>query len=237
MNSVKTTLSRAYRLMYEGICGRYPSLRPWHFQWLAGHYVCGRLKKMLPGFGGRILDVGCADKPFRDWFGAVTEYVGLDVVPGPNVDVVVSSKERWPFPDGYFDVVFSTQVLEHAEHLGITLSEIRRVLKKEGRAVLTFPFLYNEHGNPSDYRRFTVYGAEGLFPDFEIVCLEKQGAIGSTLHLLFLNWLSNCRLLKLLLPLWILLSLFMNLSGILMDRLDHTGAFYHNVLLVAKKRS
>ena len=175
MNSVKTTLSRAYRLMYEGICGRYPSLRPWHFQWLAGHYVCGRLKKMLPGFGGRILDVGCADKPFRDWFGAVTEYVGLDVVPGPNVDVVVSSKERWPFPDGYFDVVFSTQVLEHAEHLGITLSEIRRVLKKEGRAVLTFPFLYNEHGNPSDYRRFTVYGAEGLFPDFEIVCLEKQG--------------------------------------------------------------
>ena len=87
---------------------------------------------MLPAFGGRVLDVGCGGKPYRSWFGAVTEYVGLDVVPGSSVDVVVSSNERWPLLDEHFDVLFSSQVLEHVENLEFTLLEMKRVLKKGG---------------------------------------------------------------------------------------------------------
>ena len=36
-------------------------------------------------------------------------------------------------------------------------------------------------------------------------------------------------------PAWIVTSAFLNATGLLLDRLDHTGAFYSNVLLVAKK--
>jgi len=108
---------------------------------------------------------------------------------------------------------------------------------------MSFPFLYNEHRAPWDYWRFTVFGAERLFPGFEIAHLEKQGGIGSTLGILFLNWLDtsmNCtlatRLLKgLLLPIFLLLSLVVNFLGLLMDRLDRTGKFYSNVLLVVRK--
>jgi SAM-dependent methyltransferase len=233
----ESSLNRAYHHIYDGICGKHPDLRPWHFQWLATYYLYRRFRQLLPGYGGRVLDVGCGGKPYRSWFGAVTEYVGLDVVPGSSVDVVVSSNDRWPLLDEHFDVLFSSQVLEHVENLEFTLLEMKRVLKKGGGAVLAFPFLYNEHGTPWDYRRFTVHGAERLFLDFEIVQLDRLGGIGSTLALLLLNWLSNSRFLKALMPIWIPFSLVVNSLGLLMDKMDRTGAFYNNVLLVVKKKS
>lgn len=195
--------------------------------------------------GGKILDVGCGDKPYRDWFGQVSEYVGLDVSPGPAVDVLVAPDGPWPLPDEHFDGLLSTQVLEHVADIHLSLAEMERVLKRGGVAVLSFPFLYNEHGAPWDYQRFTVHRAERLFPGFEIVQLEKQGGIGSTLAILLLNWLEmsmNCtfatRLLKpLLLPSFLILSLVVNFLGLLMDRLDRTGAFYNNVLLVVRRPS
>lgn len=49
-------------------------------------------------------------------------------------------------------------------------------------AILTFPFLYNEHGTPSDCRRFTAYQVDKPFPDCKVLYLEKQGGIGSHSH-------------------------------------------------------
>jgi len=212
-------------------------VRPWHFQWIATYYLYRRFSELLPALGGRVLDVGCGDKPYRSWFGVVTEYVGLDVAGGANVDVVVSASESWPFPEDHFDVLFSSQVLEHVESLDHTLFEMRRVLRKGGSIMLAIPFLYNEHGTPYDYRRLTVNGVAQLFPGLEIIRLEKIGGIGSTLVLLMLNWLSNFRYIKVMLPIWIPLSLVLNVLGLLMDRMDRTGAFYNNLLMVVKKPS
>jgi SAM-dependent methyltransferase len=140
--------------------------------------------------------------------------------------------------DEYFDVLFSSQVLEHVEFLQFTLQEMERVLKKGGSVVVAFPFLYNEHGTPQDYRRFTMHGAVKLFPGLEIVRVEKLGGIGSTLGLLLLNWINNSRILKVLvLPVWIPLSFAVNGLGFLLDRIDRTGSFYNNILLVVKKKA
>lgn len=241
----ESRLGRTYRLTYEMICGRHPNVHPWHFQWLDTYYLDRSLKRLLPTLGGRVLDAGCGSKPYLQWFGPVTEYVGLDVSSGPAVDLVVASNEQWPLPDEKFDVVLSSQVLEHVEHLDFTLNEMSRVLNRGGVAVLTFPFLYNEHASPSDYRRFTGHQAKKLFPNCEVVRLEKQGGVGSTLVILFLNWIELSthlylitRILKgMLLPAWLALSLVMNVVGWLIDRIDGTGAFYNNVLVVVKKPS
>ena len=192
-----------------------------------------------------MLDAGCGSRPYHEWFGPVTEYVGLDVSAGRGVDLVVASNERWPLPNENFDVILSSQVLEHVEHLDITLKEMSRVLKRGGVAILTFPFLYNEHGAPWDYRRFTAYQAEKLFPDSEVLYLEKQGGIGSTIVILFLNWVEMSmglyratRILKgVLLPGWLTFSVVMNVVGLLIDRIDRTGAFYNNLLVVVKTPS
>lgn len=240
----ESALGFAYRRVYEGLCGKHPSLRPWHFQWIDCFYLYRQLRRTLANVGGKVLDAGCGDKPYRGWFGSASEYVGLDLYPGPSVDVVVSADKKWPFEDGYFDALLSSQVLEHVEHLDLTLNEMSRVLKRGGLMIISFPFLYNEHGAPGDYQRFTASGASTLFPDFDLVFLERQGGIGSTISILTLNWIEQSmnssfltRLLKApLLPAWIALSLFSNVMGLLFDRLDRTKSFYNNVFLVIRKR-
>ena len=243
-NTSLSTLGRLYRRIYDAVCGRSPYERPWHFQWLSTLYLHRRLSVLLAGYGGRVLDVGCGDKPYRSWFGAVSEYVGIDVTEGPAVDFVVTQGEPWPLQDGYYDIVLSTQVIEHVDDLEFALAQIARVLKPGGLIVLSFPFLYNVHGAPYDYRRFTHFGAGKLLPGYQTVHLETQGGIGSTVVILLLNWIDSAlsgstarRIFKgLLLPFFIALSLLLNLLGLALDAVDRTASFYSNVLLVGQKQ-
>jgi len=47
--------------------------------------------------------------------------------------------QRFPFPDHAFDVVFSSNVLEHVTHLSVILKEIARVTKSDGVVVHILP--------------------------------------------------------------------------------------------------
>jgi SAM-dependent methyltransferase len=81
------------------------------------------------------------------------QYVGIDHKDGKGVDHVMSS-HAIGFPDGTFDVVVSTSMLEHDPAFWRTLPEVARVLRSGGYFILTtvnnhFP----EHDRP-DYWRF-----------------------------------------------------------------------------------
>lgn len=244
MNGNKPSkLGLAYKSIYDAICGRHPHLRPWHFQWLDAFYLYKKLKEELPKHRGVIVDVGCGEKPYKDWFGSIDRYIGVDVFDGPGVDIVDDNETDWGIDDESADVVLSTQVLEHVENPEHTLSQIRRVLQRGGYAIISVPFIYNEHGAPYDFRRFSANQAAKLFPDWEVISVERQGGIGSTLSILLLNWIEMAlnqffptRILKaLLLPLWLLFSLLVNVLGVIWDKLDITDSFYNNVFFVVRK--
>lgn len=240
----ESTLGRAYRVLYEGLCGRHPSLRPWHSQWLAAHLLNRDLGEHLPKLTGRVLDVGCGDQPYRPLLRSAQEYVGADLAPGPTVDVVVKRGAPWPFPDERFDGLLMTQVMEYVDDVSTVVSEMRRVLKPGGTAVVSFPFLYNEHG-PNDVLRLSAHAAGSVFVGFEPVVVKRQGAIGSTLGTLFLNWLNESmnssytlRMLRpVLLPIWLPLCLLVNMLSIIVNKLDRTGAYYSNVLVVLRREA
>lgn len=241
-------MSRAgdlYDRLYAGLCGRPPHPRPWHFQWLATRDLHRDLRDVLPSLGGKVLDLGCGAAPYKTWLGPVEHYLGADVTPGPAVDEVLAPGQAFPFGDDAFDTLLCTQVLEHVDNLVGILTEIRRALRPGGTFVLSVPFLYNIHGAPHDYRRFTEFGLQKLLDhDFELLELRRQGGIGSSLAVLWLNWLDTAlnrrrctRFAKAaLLPVWIALSAATNLCGLLLDRADGTSAFYGNLLAVARKR-
>src|SRR5262249_10192016 len=48
----------------------------------------------------------------------------------PNVRWCDGNVEELPFRDGSFDTVVSTHTLEHVQHLGIALEELRRVARR-----------------------------------------------------------------------------------------------------------
>lgn len=82
-----------------------------------------------------------------------------------------------PKNDNTYNAVILTQVLEHVPDPGATLTEICRVLKSNGKLLLSVPLNGPLHGEPWHYFQFTHYGLDQLAKKagFKIVEMEKVG--------------------------------------------------------------
>ena len=123
-----------------------------------------------PSLSGPLLDVGCGTKPYRELF-ATDNYVGLDidseVARARGSADAYYSGDRFPFDDAQFQSVLCNQVLEHVFNPDEFIGEIRRVLSRGGKLLLTVPFVWDEHEQPYDYARYSSFGLHAL--------LERQG--------------------------------------------------------------
>jgi len=129
------------------------------------------IASLAPSVNGRVLDVGCGSKPYQKCFEA-SEYVGLEIRGRTNkhADQYYDGKV-FPFDDGDFDSVLTSQVLEHVFNPSEFLAEINRVLKMGGCLLLTVPFVWDEHVQPFDYARYSSFGFRYLLErhGFEVV--------------------------------------------------------------------
>ena len=64
---------------------------------------------------------------------------------------------------GKVQYIYSSNVLEHIEDVDLTISELNRVLKKNGKIFVTTPFIWAEHETPYDFQRYTSFGIKKLF--------------------------------------------------------------------------
>lgn len=126
------------------------------------------LKKSLPLFSGKLLDIGCGQMPYREFIlenSNVNKYVGLDIEKALVYNHNVKPDFTWnghkmPFDDTSFESAFGTEVLEHCPEPEIVLKEVYRVLKPEGVFFFTVPFLWNLHEVPHDEYRYTPFSLE-----------------------------------------------------------------------------
>jgi FkbM family methyltransferase len=99
----------------------------------------------------------------RDIFRSTrSQYVGLDVKDGDNVDVVMPAPYSIPFADETMDVVVSGQVFEHVPYFWASFLEMARVLKRDGYIFLTAPSRGHVHSHPYDCWRFYPDGYRAL---------------------------------------------------------------------------
>jgi len=129
----------------------------------------------------RILDVGCgngkvAHEILKQKLGEKVYGIDLDetLLSQAKKEGVITHKldlnfEKFPFSDEYFDIVISIDVIEHILNLNHFLSEINRVLKKDGILVLSTPniqFIYYiiklilGYGPKTSFGKGKYYGAE-----------------------------------------------------------------------------
>lgn len=126
-------------------------------EWVAGRVDTYQLANR------RTLEVGS-----RDVNGSVRglftgEYVGMDMIDGPGVDVVARS-DMIPFPNRSFAVVVCTEMLEHDPFPWLTVPEIARVLAPQSDLLLTTRGIgFPHHSYPDDYWRFTKEAIQHLF--------------------------------------------------------------------------
>jgi SAM-dependent methyltransferase len=163
--------------------------------------IVSALRRVAPQARGRLLDVGCGEKPYEPLFRPyVTEYVGVEYSEtfdltaasgaaasdganrkrGPDV---VYRGDRMPFPDRSFDTVLSVQVLEHTPRPGALVREMSRVLKDDGLLILMAPFQFRLHEQPHDYFRYSPHGLRQLCAEagLTVTHFEQQGSLWSVL--------------------------------------------------------
>lgn len=105
-----------------------------------------------------ILDYGCGGSPYRSLFPNAT-YHRADFVEVEDLDFRTNAEGRLPdVESGHYDLVLSTQVLEHVEQPQVYLEEALRVLKPGGRLLLTTHGVFPDHGCPYDFWRWTSDG-------------------------------------------------------------------------------
>ena len=107
-----------------------------------------------------MLDYGCADVPYRPFFGPDVDFVAADLPGNPHATLLLRDDGTVPAPDGAFDAVLSTQVLEHVVDPALYLRECHRVLRPGGRLLLSTHGTFVYHPDPVDLWRWTCGGLQ-----------------------------------------------------------------------------
>lgn len=96
----------------------------------------------------KILDVGCGPGVTLKFLTQNNEIVGVDIIDeylkiakenGFSKIICHNVEEGLPFENECFDIVVCTDLLEHVFNTEFVLQEIKRVMKKDGFAVLAVP--------------------------------------------------------------------------------------------------
>jgi len=129
----------------------------------------------------KVLEVGSkyvngSVRPIIEKFFQPEKYVGIDIEQGKFVDEVLPAEKLIEhFGQQSFDVVISTEVLEHVKDWRMVIHNIKRVLKEGGVVYITtcskgFPY----HSYPYDFWRYEIDDMKNIFSDFIIEKLEKD---------------------------------------------------------------
>jgi SAM-dependent methyltransferase len=174
---------------FVGKCVRFTS--DWvDIQWSV---LVGSLKEIAPQARGRLLDVGCGNKPYESYFQPyVSEYLGIEheatfamtsAGGGCNRPDLFYDGVTLPFPDHSFDTILNVQVLEHTPYPGRLVGEMSRVLRDDGLLILVAPFQFRLHEQPHDYFRFSSHGLTHLCEEAGLEVLEthRQGGMWSVI--------------------------------------------------------
>jgi SAM-dependent methyltransferase len=103
-------------------------------------------------------------------------YVGVDVHPGPNVDVVGDAHRLSQLVEGPFDAVYSISTFEHLAMPWKVVLEINRVLRDGGLLFTATHHSWPPHELPWDYWRYSRGAFQALLNEhtgFELLRVEE----------------------------------------------------------------
>ncbi len=123
------------------------------------------LYKFLPQLDGRVLEVGSKNRRYDSLFKNAP--IAIDITPNETKGVIFGDINNLSFDSESFDAVVCLEVLEYVKTPEKAISEMSRVIKKEGTLILSVPFMYRVH---DDMLRYTKkYLNQSLSEDFSSV--------------------------------------------------------------------
>lgn len=215
--------------------------------WLARRELYSRILHYSPLLRGKILDFGAGSSPYKRLLSCATDYVSLEYDTPCNrnhkkADLFYDGA-RIPVDASSFDVVLSTQTLEHVPNPQEIVNEWRRVLRSGGCLLLTVPFVWPEHEMPYDFQRYTTNGVKLLLVDngFEVVAQERllrggKGLVQLCIAVIygFIHYEKRSRIFRGFICL-LLFAPFSLLAILVSKILPESSQFYLDNLVLARK--
>jgi predicted SAM-dependent methyltransferase len=119
---------------------------------------------------GKVVEIGARARSgnvIRNLLPPGVEYVGADIMTGPNVDVVCDAHNLSDYFDrNSVDAIFSVSVFEHLLMPWKVALEMNKVLKPGGLLLTMTHQSFPPHDQPWDFWRFTDQSWHGLFNKF-----------------------------------------------------------------------
>jgi SAM-dependent methyltransferase len=139
------------------------------------------LPRIIAHVNGKIIDLGCGDMPFRKFVvDKVGEYHSLDIEKKvADVMFVGDIQDMNMIPSETYDSAICLQVLNYVANPFKALSEIQRILRKDGRLILSVCHLSRILDEPYDLYRYTNYGLKYLLEEagFKVMEIVPTGGI------------------------------------------------------------
>jgi len=137
-------------------------------------YLEGRREPLV------IVDLGSQDfnGSYRALFALPPwQYLGVDLAPGPNVDIVLADPYDWRelLPESA-DVIIAGQTFEHTEFFWETMRQIARTLKQNGICCIIVPSSGPEHRFPVDCWRMYPDGLRAVarYAGLDVIAAQTQ---------------------------------------------------------------
>ena len=120
------------------------------------------------GTGNLILDIGCAEGPYGRVLSSNNVLYGMDQCPQRLFDsaenalskgykaILIGDCTSMPFQNENVDVIIATEIIEHVTETRKCLREMKRVLKRGGRVIISVPNLV------SIYNRISILLGSGI---------------------------------------------------------------------------
>ena len=155
-----------------------------------------RIREHTKDLRGIVVDLGSGKNASYGRYMASRpeKIINIDINPDTNPEIVADINKPLSLPDGFADTVFLFSIIYILENPEEVLKEIRRVLKSDGRLLMSAPFIFNEAKEPSDYWRFTSSGIYKLlhgagFNEIEIEPIgERFTAAAYLTSSIFIFW-------------------------------------------------
>ena len=106
-------------------------------------------------------------------------YLGIDIAEGPGVDRICPAERIVEeFGPASFDVIISTEMIEHVRDWQLIISTMKRALAPDGLLIVTTrSFGFPHHDYPSDFWRYELSDMRVIFGDCTIERLEPDGTV------------------------------------------------------------
>lgn len=175
MNEREAGSERLYPSIFGKMATRYYYLRQLRqkIEEVIHLFVANNSRKLT------LADYGCGNKPYEILIKPfVANYIGIDLPENTVADIHITPEGIIDLSDNSLDVVLSTQVLEHVVNPTFYLAEAQRVLKKDGKLILSTHGYWMFHPDPTDFWRWTSTGLQKIVSESGFEIIYFRGIIG-----------------------------------------------------------